>query len=138
MGEDMVRRGDKWVFRRGKDRKEEGSGIKRVDRPGSFDPKVKPGSVDDEEFARLVRHAYHVLMTRASRATVLYSTDAETRAYLKKLVGEVEIHDLRPTWANLPPEARKPHLPRPRKGAGGRGKRKRKQSQAKGPDLLLF
>ncbi|OAR23412.1 AAA family ATPase [Streptomyces sp. ERV7] len=133
MGEDMVRRGDEWIFRRGKERKEEGSNIKRVDRPGSFDPKVRPGSVDDDEFARLIRHAYHVLMTRASRATVLYSTDPETRAYLKELVGEVELHDLRPTWANLPPEARTPHLPRPRRGAGGRGRRKTKE-----PGLRLF
>ncbi|WP_346081906.1 MULTISPECIES: DUF2075 domain-containing protein [Actinomycetes] len=138
MGEDMVRRGDEWVFRRGKERKEEGSGIKRVDLPGSFDPKVRAGSVDDDEFARLVRHAYHVLMTRASRATVLYSTDAETRAYLKELVGEAEIHDLRPTWANLPLEARKPHPPRPRRGSSGRGKRKRKTGEAKEPDLRLF
>ncbi|MFJ6015323.1 DUF2075 domain-containing protein [Streptomyces sp. NPDC092952] len=134
MGEDMVRRGDKWVFRRGKEREEEGSKIKRVDRPGSFDPKVRPSSVSDEEFARLVRHAYHVLMTRASRATVLYSTDAETRAYLKGLVGEVELHDLRPTWETLPLEARSPHLPRPSRGSGGRRKKKRRSSG----ELRLF
>ncbi|MEV6953315.1 DUF2075 domain-containing protein [Streptomyces sp. NPDC051183] len=136
MGEDMVRRDGQWVFRRGKDRKEEGSDIKRVDRPGSFDPKVKAGSVDDEEFARLVRHAYHVLMTRASRATVLYSTDEETRTYLKELVGPVEIHALRPTWENLPAEARKPNMPRP--GRGSRGKNRRKSRKKKGSDLTLF
>lgn len=78
MGDDMVRRGDRWVFRRGKELKTPEPGIKRVAEPGSFDPKVKAGSVDDDGFARLVRHAYHVLMTRASRATVLYSTDQET------------------------------------------------------------
>ncbi|MFJ3901279.1 DUF2075 domain-containing protein [Streptomyces sp. NPDC090025] len=132
MGDDMVRRGDQWVFRRGKERKEgPDSDIKRVDVPGSLDPKVSPSSVHDDDFARLVRQAYHVLFTRASRATVLYSTDDETRRYLKELVGQVEIHGLRPTWLNLPKEARTPHLPR----ANGRGKRKRGKS---GPDLRLF
>ncbi len=136
MGEDMVRRDGQWVFRRGKERKDEESDTKRVARPGSFDPKVKAGSVDDEEFARLVRHAYHVLMTRASRATVLYSTDEETRTYLKELVGPVELHALRPTWENLPAEARKRHLPRPSRGR--RGKRNRKARKSQGPDLTLF
>lgn len=137
MGEDMVRRGDQWVFRRGKDRKDPKAGVKRVAVPGSFDPKVKVGSVDDQEFARLVRHAYHVLMTRASRATVLYSTDEETRSYLKELVGELQIHGLRPTWKNLPLEARVPHAPRPKRT---RGKRRRNRSQTKTqePDLRLF
>ncbi|MFH9958402.1 DUF2075 domain-containing protein [Streptomyces roseolus] len=135
MGEDMVRRGDTWVFRRGKDRRDPESDVKRVAVPGSFDPKVKPASVNDDEFARLVRHAYHVLMTRASRATVLYSTDEETREYLKEMVGEVEIHGLRPTWENLPREARRPPLPR------ARGKRKRKKRKPGGvheADPMLF
>ena len=136
MGGDMVRRGDKWVFRRGKERKLPGTGIKRVALPGSFDPKVKPSSVDDEEFARLVRQAYHVLMTRASRATVLYSTDEETRTYLKRLVGEVQIHGLRPTWENLPREARIPRLPRPR--GAKRTRRNRKKSGPEDRDLRLF
>ncbi|MEV5371451.1 DUF2075 domain-containing protein [Streptomyces albogriseolus] len=136
MGEDMVRRSDRWVFRRGKERKDPESGVKRVAVPGSFDPKVKAGSVDDEEFARLVRHAYHVLMTRASRATVLYSTDEETRNYLKELVGEVQVHGLRPTWENLPEEARVPHLPRPRRGRGSR--RRRQSTGPHSPDLYLF
>uniref|UniRef100_A0AAU3GNP8 DUF2075 domain-containing protein n=1 Tax=Streptomyces sp. NBC_01401 TaxID=2903854 RepID=A0AAU3GNP8_9ACTN len=136
MGDDMVRRGDRWVFRRGKERKLPDSDIKRVAVPGSFDPKVKPRSVNDTEFARLVRHAYHVLMTRASRATVLYSTDEETQTYLKKMVGEVEIHGLRPTWENLPREARVPHLPRPR--GAKRTRRNRKKPGNHEPDLRLF
>lgn len=136
MGEDMVRRDGQWVFRRGKEIKDPESGIKRVAQVGSFDPKVKPGSVDDEEFARLVRQAYNVLMTRASRATVLYSTDEETRTYLKSLVGEIEIHGLRPTWENLPAEARTPHLPRPsRRGRGRKAKKSRGSQKA---DLRLF
>ncbi len=129
MGEDMVRRGDRWVFRRGKERKDPESGVKRVGTPGSFDPKVRASSVDDEDFGRLVRHAYHVLMTRATRATVLYSTDEETRAYLKKLVGDVHIHGLRPTWENLPPEARAPHLPRPARGGRNRSRTRRAASR---------
>ncbi|WSU96260.1 DUF2075 domain-containing protein [Streptomyces sp. NBC_01023] len=136
MGDDMVRRDEQWVFRRGKERKLLDSDVKRVAVPGSFDPKVKAGSVDDDEFARLVRHAYHVLMTRASRATVLYSTDEETQKYLKKLVGEVEIHGLRPTWKNLPQEARIPHLPRPR--GSKRSRRNRGKPGSYEVDLRLF
>ncbi|MFB8771166.1 DUF2075 domain-containing protein [Streptomyces broussonetiae] len=136
MGEDMVRRDGRWVFQRGKERKDSESEVKRVAVPGSFDPKVKAGSVDDDEFARLVRQAYHVLMTRASRATVLYSADDETRAYLRKLVGETPIHGLRPTWENLPQEARVPHLPRPRRGRRPRSRRKGAGPQE--PELRLF
>ncbi|MFE4450907.1 DUF2075 domain-containing protein [Streptomyces sp. NPDC056796] len=136
MGEDMVRRGSHWVFRRGRERKLADTGIKRVAVPGSFDPKVRPRSVNDTEFARLVRHAYHVLMTRASRATVLYSTDEETQAYLKKMVGEVQVHGLRPTWENLPQEARIPHLPRPR--GVRRTRRNRNKPGDHEPDLRLF
>ncbi|MBL1103299.1 DUF2075 domain-containing protein [Streptomyces sp. 5-8] len=136
MGDDMVRRDGRWVFRRGKERKDPETGVKRVAVPGSFDPKVRAGSVDDQEFARLIRHAYHVLVTRASRATVLYSTDEETRSYLEDLVGEVQVHGLRPTWENLPQEARVPHQPRPR-----RGRRSRTRRQGSGPqssELHLF
>ncbi|MCX5611692.1 DUF2075 domain-containing protein [Streptomyces sp. NBC_00047] len=132
LGEDMVRRGDRWVFQRGKERKEgPDSDIKRVDQPGSFDPKVSASGVDDDDFARLVRQAYQVLLTRASRATVLYSPDEETRTYLKKWAGEVEILGLRPTYANLPKEARTSHLPR----ANGRRNRRRRKG---GSELRLF
>ncbi|MET7351812.1 DUF2075 domain-containing protein [Streptomyces mirabilis] len=129
MGEDMVRRDGHWVFQRGKERKEPETGIKRVAEPGSFDPKVRASRLTEDDFARCVRHAYHVLMTRASRATVLYSTDEETRTYLRDLVGEVQIHGLRPTWENLPPEARVPHLPRPRRGGRNRSHSKRSKAQ---------
>ncbi|MFF8536227.1 DUF2075 domain-containing protein [Streptomyces sp. NPDC015532] len=136
MGEDMVRREGRWMFRRGKEREERETGLKRVAVPGSFDPKVRPGSVDDQQFAQLVRHAYHVLTTRASRATVLYSTDEETRIYLKELIGEAQIHGLRPTWENLPEVARVPHLPRPRRGR--RPRRKRQSTGSDPNELYLF
>ncbi|MEU9194307.1 DUF2075 domain-containing protein [Streptomyces hundungensis] len=119
LGEDMVRRGDRWVYQKGQWYEEEGSKIKRVKVPGSFDMKLREGTGSEEEkrqeFERCVRHAYHVLMTRASRATVLYSTDEETQEYLKSRVGDVQIHGLRPTWENLPAEARVPHFPSPKR-----------------------
>ncbi|MFF0005567.1 DUF2075 domain-containing protein [Streptomyces tibetensis] len=119
LGEDMVRRGDRWVYRKGQWCVDPENKVKRVKVPGSLDMKLREGAgikeEREEEFARCVRHAYHVLMTRASRATVLYSTDEETQAYLKSCVGEVQIHGLRPTWENLPAEARVPHLPSPKR-----------------------
>jgi hypothetical protein len=123
LGGDMVRRGDRWVYRKGKSYEEPETGVKRVKVSGSFDRKLREAVGGEEEkaeaFARCVRHAYHVLMTRASRATVLYSTDEETQDYLKACVGEVQIHGLRPTWESLPPEARTPHLPSPKRGGKG-------------------
>lgn len=114
LGDDMVRRGDRWVYRKGQWSADREATVKRVRVPGSFDMKLRE-TTDEEEFARCVRHAYHVLMTRASRATVLYSTDEETQAYLKACVGEVQIHGLRPTRASLPAEARVPHRPSPKR-----------------------
>ncbi|MEU5756155.1 DUF2075 domain-containing protein [Streptomyces sp. NPDC047829] len=119
LGDDMVRRGDRWVYRKGQWRMDPERRVKRVKVPGSFDMKLREGTGTEEEreeeFARCVRHAYHVLMTRASRATVLYSTDEETQKYLKSCVGDVQIHGLRPTWENLPAEARRPHFPSPKR-----------------------
>ncbi|MFD4592671.1 DUF2075 domain-containing protein [Streptomyces rubiginosohelvolus] len=129
MGEDMVRRGGEWVFRRGK-RRRETSKIWRVAQAGSFDPRVKASSVGTDEFELLVRQAYHVLMTRGSRATVLYSTDEETRAYLKEWVGPVEIHGLRPTMQNRRENDREPHEPRPKRRRAGR-------QRASDPDRLF-
>lgn len=42
--------------------------------------------VSDAEFDRLVRNVYKVLLTRGMVGTVIYSTDAETREALKRLV----------------------------------------------------
>ncbi len=135
LGADMVRRGDRWVFRKGQWSQDPETKVRRVKVPGSFDMKLRE-SKTEADFERSVRHAYHVLMTRASRATVLYSTDEETQRYLKSCVGEVEIHGLRPTWENLPEEARKAHLPRPGRRAGRR--RTAKARSANDTDLRLF
>lgn len=43
-------------------------------------------TVGDEQFDALVRNVYKVLMTRGMVGTVLYSTDAETRDALRRLV----------------------------------------------------
>ncbi|GHG45404.1 DNA/RNA helicase domain-containing protein [Streptomyces griseocarneus] len=110
--------------------------MNRVATPGSLDREVRKRNLDDDDFARCVRHAYHVLLTRASRATVLYSTDPETRDYLKELVGDVQIHGLRPTWESLPPELRVPHQGRPGRSKGRRTRRK--SGSRKGQQQTLF
>ncbi|RPK56886.1 hypothetical protein EES43_23215 [Streptomyces sp. ADI96-02] len=140
MGDDMVWRTDKWVFRRGKKRKDKDTGTQHVIEPGSLDTEVcRKTGTDDEAFARCIRNAYHVLLTRASRATVLYSSDKETRDYLRSLVGDIEIHGLRPTWESLPPEARVPHQARPARGSRSRNARRKKAKQLKEKDeLKLF
>ncbi|WP_203614837.1 DUF2075 domain-containing protein [Streptomyces sp. SID13726] len=114
LGDDMVRRDDRWVYRKGKWSVDPETKVRRVKVPGSFDMKLREAKTT-ADFERSVRHAYHVLMTRASRATVLHSTDEETQNYLKSRVGEVQIHGLRPTRENLPPEAWFPHLPSPKR-----------------------
>ncbi len=43
-------------------------------------------TLSDVEADRLIRNTYKVLMTRGMRGTVLYSTDAETRAWLGSLI----------------------------------------------------
>lgn len=135
MGDDMVWRTDRWVFRRGKLRKDPETGVKRVAKPGSIDPKVRVSTLDDDDFERCVRHAYHVLLTRASRATVVYSTDEETRKYLKKLVGETDVHGLRPTWDSIPPELR---TLRPVGGSRGRRARRARNKAKLKNEMMLF
>ncbi|MEU7209927.1 DUF2075 domain-containing protein [Streptomyces sp. NPDC044989] len=135
MGDDMVWRTDRWVFQRGKLRKDRETGVKRVAKPGSVDPKVRVSTLDDDEFERCVRHAYHVLLTRASRATVVYSTDEETREYLKKLVGETDIHGLRPTQGSIPPELR---TVRPVGGSRGRRARRARNKAKLKNEMVLF
>ncbi|MEW2442869.1 DUF2075 domain-containing protein [Micromonospora marina] len=43
-------------------------------------------TLSDAEADRLIRNTYKVLMTRGMRGTILYSTDAETRAWLDSLI----------------------------------------------------
>ncbi|MEU1016144.1 DUF2075 domain-containing protein [Streptomyces sp. NPDC005898] len=140
MGDDMVWRTDRWVFQRGKKRRDKTTGRWEIVERGSLDREMCRRTKGDEEaFARCVRNAYHVLLTRASRATVLYSTDEETRKYLKSLVPDTEIRGLRPTWASLPPEVRVPHEVRPAKGSRSRHARKKKAKQLRDKNgLTLF
>ncbi|WP_275557530.1 DUF2075 domain-containing protein [Streptomyces sp. 5-6(2022)] len=69
LGPDLVWRGDQWV----------------VDRTASKDPAFKKSTPDDD-VALLIRNTYKVLLTRGMVGTVIYSTDAETRAKLRELV----------------------------------------------------
>ncbi|KOX22477.1 MULTISPECIES: DUF2075 domain-containing protein [unclassified Streptomyces] len=104
LGDDMVRRGDVWHFKKGKvSGKDEETGLRKLLKPGSVDPGLPS---DPDEFARRIRNAYHVLLTRASSATVIYSVDPETQRYLKKMVAPVDEEGLRPTSAALPAEQR--------------------------------
>lgn len=50
------------------------------------DPDFKKEVFGDAEFDHHVRNIYKVLLTRGMVGTVLYATDAETRAYLAELV----------------------------------------------------
>ncbi|MEV0193330.1 DUF2075 domain-containing protein [Kitasatospora purpeofusca] len=104
MGDDLVRRGDRWVMRKGKFReRDDGEGYDTL-APGSADPRVSGDR--GIGFEQRVRHAYHVLMTRAARATVLYSTDPETQEFLRSVVPPVDIHGLRPSQAAKEPADR--------------------------------
>ncbi|MFD3974154.1 DNA/RNA helicase domain-containing protein [Streptomyces cyaneofuscatus] len=57
-----------------------------VNRDRNHDSKLKRKSVSDEKVDRLVRHAYHVLLTRARSGIVLYSEDTDTRNALRRLI----------------------------------------------------
>lgn len=70
IGPDLVWRGDHWV----------------TDRTASKDPVFKR-STPDCDVDRLIRNTYKVLLTRGMVGTVVYSTDAETRAKLRQLAG---------------------------------------------------
>lgn len=71
LGPDLVRRGNKWV----------------AQRSGSKDPDFKSlKKVPPEEFDRLIRNVYKVLLTRGMIGTVVYSTDPETQDFIASLV----------------------------------------------------
>lgn len=70
-GPDLVWRGDRWV----------------AQRSGSKDPNFRSvNTVPNEEFDRLIRNVYKVLLTRGMIGTVIYSTDQETREMLRALI----------------------------------------------------
>jgi ATP:corrinoid adenosyltransferase len=69
LGPDLVWRSDRWV----------------VDRAASKDPVFKKAT-SDTDVDRLIRNTYKVLLTRGMVGTVVYSTDAETRAKLRELI----------------------------------------------------
>lgn len=68
-GPDLVWRGDCWV----------------ADRAASEDSVVARASQDD--YDRLIRNTYKVLLTRGMIGTVLYATDPETHRKLRELTG---------------------------------------------------
>lgn len=70
IGPDLVWRGGRWI----------------TDRRASKDP-VFNRATPDEEVDRFIRNGYKVLLTRGMVGTVIYSTDAETRAKLHELAG---------------------------------------------------
>jgi len=69
-GPDLVWREDRWVSRR------------EFNRDPDFRSRK---TVDAATFDRLVRHVYKVLLTRGLTGTILYSTDAETQAILRRV-----------------------------------------------------
>ena len=58
-----------------------------VRRAESRDKEVMKKSVTDAEFDRLIRNTYKVLLTRGMVGTLIYSTDEETRKFLRTMVG---------------------------------------------------
>ncbi len=70
IGPDLVWRGDGW----------------RSVREASQDPELRPSKVSDQEFDRLVRNVYKVLLTRGMQSVSIYSTDPPTRDFLRRLV----------------------------------------------------
>lgn len=71
IGPDLVRRNDTWLT------------VRSANRDPDFKNRTR---VPDQQFDRLVRHVYKVLLTRGLRGVGIYSTDAETMLYLKSLV----------------------------------------------------
>ena len=71
IGPDLVWRRDRWVS------------VRDRNKDPDFRNRTKVG---DREFDHLVRNVYKVLLTRGMKGTVLYSTDKETRDFLRDLV----------------------------------------------------
>lgn len=71
IGPDLVWRDGRWVT------------VRDANRDPDFKSRTK---VSDEEFERLVRNVYKVLLTRGMRSVHIYSTDPTTRDFLRSLV----------------------------------------------------
>nr|WP_237529589.1 DNA/RNA helicase domain-containing protein [Streptomyces sp. SID5770] len=57
-----------------------------VDRTKTHDDELRKKKVTDHQVDRLVRNAYHVLLTRARRGIVIYTQDEQTRNKLRELI----------------------------------------------------
>ncbi len=74
IGPDLVWRTDRWVARRSESR----------------DPAFRSAkTVPDEEFDRLLRNVYKVLLTRGMMGTTIYSTDPETNRLLTQFINHI-------------------------------------------------
>lgn len=72
IGPDLVWRGDRWV----------------AVREANADPALRNRTkVPPQVFDRLVRNVYKVLLTRGMQSAWIYSTDPQTRNFLRRLVG---------------------------------------------------
>ena len=72
LGPDFVWRTDRWVT------------VRSANKDPDFRNRTK---VSDEEFERLVRNVYKVLLTRGMVGTVITSVDAETQQLIERVVG---------------------------------------------------
>jgi DUF2075 family protein len=71
LGPDLVWRTDHWV----------------INRAANKDPDLRNSvKLPDEEFGRLIRNIYKVLLTRGMIGTVIYSVDEETQNFLRSLI----------------------------------------------------
>jgi hypothetical protein len=71
IGPDLVWRKDRWVP------------VRSANKDPDFRSRTK---VSDQEFDHLIRNVYKVLLTRGMKGTFLYSTDTETRTFLRSLI----------------------------------------------------
>ena len=71
MGPDLVWRGNGWVA------------VRDANRDPDFRSRAR---VPDDDFDRLVRNVYKVLLTRGMSGTLIYSTDEQTREFLHSLM----------------------------------------------------
>ncbi len=55
-------------------------------RDASKDSSIAKRKLDQDALVRLLQHTYRVLLTRGMKGTFVYSTDYETREYLRSLV----------------------------------------------------